>query len=236
VKRLLAAMVVAAAAIPMFAGVAGLPAPGDAGAPAHTGVAARYVQHGVRETGAQNLVTGVLLNYRAYDTFGEVMVIFAALAAVSAVLSRGPPARRPAEARPQVETSPVVAFVIRLTAPFIAIFGVMVILKGHLAPGGGFQGGVILGALLVLLSVVTGRGLERPLLSAPAARWLQAAGPLAFAVVGLFGLACAGTLLGYPAGPGADMLRAAMMLMLELGIGIGGAAIILWLFLQMRGE
>ncbi len=55
-------------------------------------------------------------------------------------------------------------------------------------------------------------------------------------MVGLFGLACAGTLLGYPAGPGADMLRAAMMLMLELGIGIGGAAIILWLFLQMRGE
>lgn len=235
-KRLLAAMAVVAVAVPMFIGVAGLPAPGDASAPAHVRVAAHYVEAGPRETGAENLVTGVLLNYRAYDTFGEVLVIFAALAAVSAVLSRGSPGRPSAEAAQRIAVSPVVAFVIRLTAPFVAIFGAMVILKGHLAPGGGFQGGVILGALLVLLSVVLGRGLERPLIPAPAARWLQASGPLAFAAVAFFGLACTGTLLGYPSGPEAGMLRAAMMLVLELGIGIGGATIILWLFLEMRGE
>lgn len=236
-KQALIALAVAAAALPMLIGVAGLPRPGDATAPAHMHVAAHYIAAGAEEAGAANLVTGVLLNYRAYDTFGEVMVIFAALAAVTAVLSSGaaaPPARQGPASR--IGISPVVAFIIRLTAPFIAAFGVMVILQGHAAPGGGFQGGVILGALLVLLSVVLGRGRERPLIPSAVARWLQTAGPLAFIVVALLGLGLAGVLLGYPAASGINRVRTAMMLALEIGIGIGGAAIILGLFLQMRGD
>lgn len=236
-RQALIALMIAAAALPMLIGVASLPRPGDAAAPVHTHVAARYIAAGAEETGATNLVTGVLLNYRAYDTFGEVMVIFAALVAVTAVLSSGA-ATGPADqgAGSRIPISPIVAFIIRLTAPFIAAFGVMVILKGHVAPGGGFQGGVILGALLVLLSVVLGRGRARPLISSSAARWLQAAGPLAFMVVALLGLGMAGVLLGYPAAPGSNWMRTAMMLVLEIGIGIGGAAIILGLFLQMRGD
>jgi multicomponent Na+:H+ antiporter subunit B len=123
----------------------------------------------------------VLLNYRAFDTFGEVVVIFAALAAVMAVLAAPPGERAPDQASSVVGISPVVAFVIRLLAPFIAAFGAWVILKGHVSPGGGFQGGVILGALLVLLSVVLGRDARRPLIAPPLAGWLQATAPLAFA-------------------------------------------------------
>jgi len=238
-RQALVAITVAIAAVPMLLAVAGLPRPGDAQAPVHTHVAARYVAEGARETGAENLVTGVLLNYRALDTFGEVMIIFTALAAVMAVLSSAAP-RRPEDDAPGIASaipiSPVVAFIIRLTAPFIAVFGAFVILKGHVSPGGGFQGGVILGALLMLLSLVLGRGLERPLLPVPLARWLQAAGPLAFAAVGMLGLALTGALLGYPAGPDQQLLRELMVIVLELGIGIGGAAIILGLFLEMRGD
>jgi multicomponent Na+:H+ antiporter subunit B len=238
-RRALVAITLAAAAVPMLLAVAALPRPGDAQAPVHTHVAARYVAEGAVEAGAENLVTGVLLNYRAFDTFGEVMVIFTALAAVMAVLSSAVP-RRPDDAAPGIARgipiSPVVAFIIRLTAPFIAAFGAFVIFKGHVSPGGGFQGGVILGALLMLLSLVLGRGPERPLIPVPFARWLQAAAPLAFAAVGLLGLALTGVLLGYPAGPGQQLLRELMMIVLELGIGIGGGAIILGLFLAMRGD
>jgi multicomponent Na+:H+ antiporter subunit B len=118
----------------------GLPRPGDPAAPAHTHVAARYIAAGARETGADNLVTGVLLNYRAFDTFGEVMIIFTALAAVMAVLSPARPAdgrkrRRPV--RRAIPISPVVAFIIRLTAPFIALFGAFVIFKGHVRRAAG---------------------------------------------------------------------------------------------------
>lgn len=238
-NKAIIALTIAAAAVPMLIGVEGLPRPGDAQAPAHTHVAARYVAAGAHEAGAENLVTAVLLNYRAFDTFGEVMVIFAALAAVMAVMSSAAPGCPGGElpgGESGIPISPVVAFIIRLTAPFIAAFGAFVIFKGHVSPGGGFQGGVILGALLMLLSFVFGRGASRPLLPVPLARWLQAAAPLAFTAVGALGLALTDALLGYPAEPGQQILRELMMITLELGIGIGGGAIILGLFLAMRGD
>lgn len=236
-RRALIALTIAAAAVPMLHGVAALPRPGDPQGPVHTHVAARYLAKGASEAGAENIVTGVLLNYRAFDTFGEVMIIFAALAAVMAVLSPAVPGRPeegPPGNAPGIPISPVVAFIVRLTAPFIAVFGAFVLFKGFVAPGGGFQGGVILGALLMLLSVVLGRGPQRPLIPVPAARWLQAAAPLGFAAVMLPGLALTGYVLGFPDEPG--LMRGLMMFVLELGIGIGGAAIILGLFLGMRGD
>jgi multicomponent Na+:H+ antiporter subunit B len=231
-RRLLIGLAIMAAALPMLAGVMALPRPGDPAAPVHERVAAYVVSHGPEETGADNLVTAVLLAYRGYDTFGEVMVMFAALAAVMTVLAPPPRARGPEHAG-EVAISPVVAFVIHLLAPFIAAFAVLVVLRGEFSPGGGFQGGVILGALLVLLSVVTGRGHERPLLAPRVAPWLQAAAPLAFTLAALLGLATAGAVLGAPADPA--WARGAVMLGLELGIGIGTASIVLGLFLQMRG-
>ena len=238
-RQVLTALVLAAVAAVMAAGLAGLPRPGDPAAPVHTHVAAHIVAHGVEDTGSRNLVTAVLLAYRAYDTFGEVVVIFAALAAVMVVLApaAAPPPEKtapPPSPAPAVAPSPVVGFVIRLLAPFIAAFAALVLWHGEALPGGGFQAGVILGALLVLLSVVMGRGLEQPLLPVAATRWLQAAGPLAFAVAMLIGLAGAGAVLGLPAEPAWG--RHAVLLLLELGIGLGGAAIILGLYLQMRGH
>ena len=48
----------------------------------------QYTSSGEEETGAPNLVTGVLLDYRAYDTLGEVIVLFVSIMGVSAVLRR----------------------------------------------------------------------------------------------------------------------------------------------------
>ena len=241
-NRVLIVLTLLAAAVPMLAGVAGLARPGDPAAPVHTHVAAHYVKEGVQESGAANLVTGVLLNYRAFDTFGEVMVIFAALAAVTGVSSLRPGQRSSESGGPHDSTapasrpiSPVVAFIIRCTAPFIALFAAFVIFKGHVSPGGGFQGGVILGALLMMLSVVFGRGPHDPLLPAPIAVWLQAAAPLTFAVVAVLGVLLTGFLLGFPGPPHAPV-RTLMMIALELGIAIGSAVIILGLFQHMRGD
>jgi multicomponent Na+:H+ antiporter subunit B len=55
-----------------------LPAVGDPAAPAAVHVSPRYIEAGPAETGAQNLVTGVLADYRSYDTLGETLVIFTA--------------------------------------------------------------------------------------------------------------------------------------------------------------
>jgi multicomponent Na+:H+ antiporter subunit B len=46
----------------------------------------RYLQEGLKESGAANIVTAVLLDYRAYDTLGEATVLFAAVLGALAIL------------------------------------------------------------------------------------------------------------------------------------------------------
>ena len=50
------------------------------------GVSNYYIENGMEETGAENLVTAILLDYRAYDTFGEVMVLFIAVLGCALIL------------------------------------------------------------------------------------------------------------------------------------------------------
>ncbi|PIZ17164.1 hypothetical protein COY51_01015 [Candidatus Desantisbacteria bacterium CG_4_10_14_0_8_um_filter_39_17] len=52
------------------------------------GVSEHYITQGVKETGAINLVTAVYLGYRAYDTLGEAVVLFASIAGVIYLLKR----------------------------------------------------------------------------------------------------------------------------------------------------
>jgi len=55
-----------------------LPQVGDGASAPFTHVAPHYIEHAHEETGAPNLVTAVLADYRGFDTFGELMVIFTA--------------------------------------------------------------------------------------------------------------------------------------------------------------
>ena len=62
-------------------------------------VASYYISQGQKKTGAANLVSAVILDFRAYDTLGEVTVLFAAVMGTLAVLRRvgrkpPPPERR----------------------------------------------------------------------------------------------------------------------------------------------
>jgi multisubunit Na+/H+ antiporter MnhB subunit len=49
---------------------------------------AHYLGHGLRDTGAANIVTAVLLDFRAYDTLGEASVLFCAVMGALAILRR----------------------------------------------------------------------------------------------------------------------------------------------------
>jgi multisubunit Na+/H+ antiporter MnhB subunit len=51
-------------------------------------VAKTYIQQGLQKTGATNLVTSVILDFRAYDTLGEATVLFAAVIGALAVMRR----------------------------------------------------------------------------------------------------------------------------------------------------
>ncbi len=138
-----------------------LPRYGSEYVPTNNEVSERYIIHGMKETGATNIVAGVILDYRAFDTLGESHVLFTAMCAVVLLISNAEDkkqqARFEAEERLYDTTKDVVlksvAFVL---VPCLFLFGVYVLLNGHLSPGGGFSGGAILGAALILYSMAFG--------------------------------------------------------------------------------
>jgi multicomponent Na+:H+ antiporter subunit B len=236
--RWLIITMLAVLAMIMIAAVVELPRPGAPDAPVHTHVSAWYIDGGVEAGGAENLVAAVLLNYRALDTFGEVVVIFAALIAVLGVATVGPDQRatRGKQAGRGVDPipiSPVVSYMVRLLAPFIAAFALFVIVRGHLLPGGGFQGGAVFGTMLILLALFGQRSPPESRQSAPILPWLQVTGPLVFGLTALAGIVFAGSAFGLP---GQHLWREAMMICLELGIAVGGAAVLYGLFKALQGD
>lgn len=126
-----------------------LPRFGDPHTPSNNGVAQRYVRDGVAETGALNAVAGMILDYRAFDTFGESTVLFAATMSVLFLLQSRPEKHRLRVYRDQ-PSDRLLQGAVRIIFPFILLFGIYVVLNGHLSPGGGFSGGAIMGAGLIL--------------------------------------------------------------------------------------
>jgi multicomponent Na+:H+ antiporter subunit B len=129
-------------------GVAGLPAFGDYHGP--YGLVLNQVALGERHT--TNVVAAVVFDYRGFDTLGEELMLFAAVAGVALILreAREEEAKRVVDA---VRSEPVRA--VGLAAvPLVVLLGLYVVAFGYLTPGGGFQGGVVvaLGLLLVYLA------------------------------------------------------------------------------------
>ncbi len=84
------------ALVVLLQAAADLPRVGDGASAPFTHVAPYYIEQGHEETGATNLVTAVLADYRGYDTFGELTVIFTAGVACLLILGGkddGPPPR-----------------------------------------------------------------------------------------------------------------------------------------------
>ena len=75
----------------------------------------------------------------------------------------------------------------------IFLFGIYIVLFGHLTPGGGFAGGVILASSYVLLMLAFGREFVEKNLSLPLASKLDCVGALAFAVIAILGLVAGGS-------------------------------------------
>ena len=246
-KKALVAALLIVVAIPLLIGVAELPPHGAPDTPVHTHISAYYLANGEEEAGTENIVTAVILNYRGLDTNGEVTVIFTGMAAAFAVLIPAALVRRVHQSgsRPSaaqtgldggVVVSPIVSFIVRLLAPFIALFSLYVMLHGHSSPGGGFQAGAILGGLFIVLSVALGSEKVRPLLDSPLAPWLRIAGPIGFVTMGVLGIALTGYYLGYTQVPALHAVRSAMVMIIEIGIGVGGAMIFATLFAEMEAQ
>jgi multicomponent Na+:H+ antiporter subunit B len=149
-----------------------------------TKVGGHYIDKGREETGATNIVTSVVVNYRGFDTLGEVTVLFVSAIGLSAVL-----ATRKKKVQREIEpASLVLSTGCRFLFPLILLFGAYIFIHGHLTPGGGFQGGAII-ASAVLLTYLGCRGRR---VSESGTKAAESLGGLVFVIVGLIGLAIGG--------------------------------------------
>jgi multicomponent Na+:H+ antiporter subunit B len=120
-------------------------------------LAAGYVKQVSQELGAPNIITGILLTYRGFDTLGEVAVLFMVAAGVGLLLAERGPRRGdapPVEPEAITPSTELVQNGAAVMLPLIAIFAAYIIMNGHLSAGGGFQGGAIIasGVMLLLLA------------------------------------------------------------------------------------
>ena len=137
--------------------VASMPPMGDPQNPTAQNVVPRYIESAQEEAGADNVVTAVVLNYRGYDTLGEVTVIFTAMAGVLAVLGKERKDRIHAYTDySKIRSSTIVRTFLYFLVPFIILFSLYIILHGLISPGGGFQGGTIIGASMIIFTAIFG--------------------------------------------------------------------------------
>jgi multicomponent Na+:H+ antiporter subunit B len=133
-----------------------LPPFGEVSNPANNEVVDKYIRDTLSDTGATNVVAGIILDYRAFDTLGESCVLFLASCAVMILLRLdGESGGEDEEGGLYVEMNEprhdgILAKISSLVVPVVMVFGVYVVLNGHLSPGGGFSGGTILGGSLIL--------------------------------------------------------------------------------------
>lgn len=119
-------------------------------------VSVHYVGNAEHETGAENVIAGMILNYRGFDTFGESCVLFLAVCCVMQLLwSTGEEKKRGVDFG---GTDVILYQVCRVLLPCVLCFGLCVLFNGHTSPGGGFSGGSVLGAALIMFALAFGEG------------------------------------------------------------------------------
>ena len=154
-------------------------------------LASRYVELVPNELGAPNVITGILLNYRAFDTIGEVAVLFMVAAGVTLILGQRQHRGVPAPLQPPRPSSEIVQTATNILAPLISIFAIYIIMNGHLSAGGGFQGGAVLASCLILYLLADAQSqVDVKLLGL-----LESAAGVVFVLVGIAGLIFAGGFL-----------------------------------------
>lgn len=240
---------------------------GDANSPASRHVSPYYIEHTMEDTSVPNIVTAILADYRGYDTLFETAVIFSAGLACFFLLRiperQAPPARfyrhlatgitfriekggRLPEDTDEFERidsvwvpyDVIIGMTCRLVVPFIQLFALYVIAHGHHSPGGGFQGGVIFGAAIILFAISNNlrRTLKR--MSEKTSALLGSLGVLIYAGTGILCMVLGAGFLNYSAlasllGVDPVSARSHGILIVEIGVGIAVTAVMVWIYYNL---
>lgn len=133
-----------------------------------------------------------------------------------------------------MESNVIRRTIARLFIPFIQLYGLYVIVHGDSGPGGGFQGGVILGASIILYALAFGLVEARKRITKKARDILSSTGVLLYAGVGLLCVFAGGKYLEYDVLPidGPHFASHMGIFAIEAGVGITVAAVMVTIFIE----
>lgn len=176
-----------------------------------------YTQYdNIEKVNAANLVSAVVVTYRGFDTLGEVTILFLTASIIGFFLKKQLSGSKEREVR---KSSDILITASKILVPVMVLFGVYVIINGHLTPGGGFQGGAIIASAMVLA-----------LLANPNMKFnhtlftvLESISGVSFVLIGIAGIAFAGGFLDnriIPGGQLGALLSAGAIPLIYIFIGL----------------
>ncbi len=130
--------------------------------------------------------------------------------------------------------NPIIMTVSKGVSPFIMLFGLYVIFHGHYSPGGGFQGGTMLAASLLLIRLAAGFDIAQLQFRRIWGTPVGSIGVLIYFGTGFAALLSGGEFLNYAFLPFAGFtgaeLRSLGILMIEIGVGLAVMAILVAIY------
>jgi multicomponent Na+:H+ antiporter subunit B len=166
------------------------------------------------ETATANAVTSVVTYFRGFDTLGEVTILFLSIFGIGLGLDG-----YKEKLNIFAFENQLIKIAVDILFPLIILFGFYIIIHGHLSPGGGFQGGVVIasGFLLMFLAKNDDFSLNHKIISIAEA--LSGAG---FILLGLLGLLLADRFLGnfLPLGSIGSLFSGGVIPLIYIFVGI----------------
>jgi multicomponent Na+:H+ antiporter subunit B len=194
--------------------------------------------NGFKETGAINLVSAIYLGFRAFDTLGETIVLLVAISGTISIISHsgitlakgfGNELSKTIISNENIGTlrrTELVDVVTSKLGPIVLLFGFYVMLYGHLSPGGGFQGGVVIASGIVFISLGSKTDSSTKLQEASVLSRIEAVGFLFLIMASISGIFLKTGFLGNPLlntnlPPVSFIIILNIIIGLKVGAGIG---------------
>lgn len=200
-------------------------------------------QVAVYERHATDVVNAINYDYRGFDTLGEEFILFASVLGVLLIFrpSKQKEKELAKKRQTQIEDclpiSDALWVGMQAMAGIMIVFGVYVATHGQLTPGGGFQGGVILASVPLIVYLSGNVKAFEKIISSPVIKLAEAVGAAGYAIIGLAALFYGAHFLTnvIPLGTTGDPFSSGTIALISVSVGIevtGGFVLLMQVYLR----